>query len=190
MGISVAGLSIWSVLSPVGACACATNGTRRARQINALRKWSHIIAQYSALVNRVSLNKGIGCQRSRERERVAVGFGCSIPPHRSVRADFPHTALASGSDAQTTPRVGMVNAGRWQPAGNQAFLGDISGLAPAGECPVPESADRKSKVNKLYGLAQGGRERSRASRGRDTDCSVPPARIRTSGFPAYDSCLR
>jgi len=27
-------------------------------------------------------------------------------------------------------------------------------------------------------------------RGRDTNCSVPPAQIRTCGFPAYGSCLR
>ena len=30
----------------------------------------------------------------------------------------------------------------------------------------------------------------RVGRGRDTDFSVPPARIRTGGFPAYGSCLR
>jgi len=32
--------------------------------------------------------------------------------------------------------------------------------------------------------------RVRVCRGRDTDCSVPPTQIRTSGFPAYGSCLR
>ena len=35
-----------------------------------------------------------------------------------------------------------------------------------------------------------GANRERDSRSRDHDCSQPPPRIRTSGFPASGSCLR
>jgi hypothetical protein len=34
------------------------------------------------------------------------------------------------------------------------------------------------------------RHREPVCRGRDTDCSVPPAQIRAGGFPAHGSCLR
>ncbi|MGO9405200.1 MAG: beta-L-arabinofuranosidase domain-containing protein, partial [Terriglobales bacterium] len=41
---------------------------------------------------------------------VAVGIRLSpYPPHRSVRADFPHTALASGGDAQTARGIRMAD---------------------------------------------------------------------------------
>jgi hypothetical protein len=44
---------------------------------------------------------------------VAVGMRIAPhPPHGSVRADFPHTALASGRDAQAALRIRVADAGR------------------------------------------------------------------------------
>jgi hypothetical protein len=86
-----------------------------------------------------------------EREGVAVGIRITpYPPRGSVRADFPHTALASGNDAHTAPGVGMVNAGRRQPAVNQplhSLPGDASSLAPSSEDVVPELAHGEAKVS-------------------------------------------
>jgi hypothetical protein len=49
------------------------------------------------------------CQRAR---LVAVGIPVTRhPPHRSRRAELPHRALASGSNAQALCRVRMQDAG-------------------------------------------------------------------------------
>ena len=54
------------------------------------------------------------------RRVVAVGIRIApYPPHRSVRADFPHPALASGGDAQTARRIRMADMGRRQPAADE-----------------------------------------------------------------------
>src|SRR5208282_1013167 len=54
------------------------------------------------------------------RTNVAVGIRLSpYPPRGSVRADFPHTALASGSDAQTARGIRMADTGRRQPAADE-----------------------------------------------------------------------
>ena len=38
-------------------------------------------------------------------------FDCNSNPHRSVRADFPHTALPTGSpDRRINPRVALVDS--------------------------------------------------------------------------------
>jgi hypothetical protein len=61
-------------------------------------------------------NESLALLRSGWRN-VAVGIRIApYPPHRSVRADFPHTALASGGDAQTVRRIRMADMGRRQPA--------------------------------------------------------------------------
>jgi hypothetical protein len=38
------------------------------------------------------------------------------PLHRSVRAEFPHTAPTSGDDAHSLQRIGMTNSGWRKPA--------------------------------------------------------------------------
>ncbi len=53
---------------------------------------------------------------------VAVGIRLTpYPPHRSGRADFPHPALASGSDVQTARRIRTADMGRRQPAADEPF---------------------------------------------------------------------
>src|SRR5215472_2380093 len=41
------------------------------------------------------------------------------PLNRSGRAELPHPALASGNDAKAVQRIGVIDAGRGQPASNQ-----------------------------------------------------------------------
>jgi hypothetical protein len=48
---------------------------------------------------------------------VAVGMALSgHPPHRSQRAELPHWAPTSGSDAQALLGIGMQDSGAWQPS--------------------------------------------------------------------------
>lgn len=89
-------------------------------------------------------------ERLRKRESRGRDTDCSVPAHRSVRADFPHTALASGGDAQTARRIGTADSGRRQPAVDQPFHpfpGDASSLAPSSKHMVPELAHGKAKVS-------------------------------------------
>src|SRR5258708_33938148 len=89
---------------------------------------------------------------------VAVGIRIApYPPHRSVRAGFPHTALASGGDAQAAQRIGMADAGRRQPAVDgpfHSFPTDASSLAPASQYLVPELAHGKTKVTEGLPIAR------------------------------------
>src|SRR5258708_15821890 len=89
---------------------------------------------------------------------VAVGIRIApYPPHRSVRAGFPHTALASGGDAQAAQRIGMADAGRRQPAVDEpfhSFQTDASSLAPSSQYLVPELAHGKTKVSDTIPIAR------------------------------------
>jgi hypothetical protein len=80
----------------------------------------------------------------------AVGIRIApYPPHRSVQADFPHTALASGGDAHRARRIGMVDVGRRQPAGDQPFHSfPVNGsvLASSLKNTMPVRAHGKTKV--------------------------------------------
>ena len=56
----------------------------------------------------------------------------------------------------------------------------------------PEDAGRPPRLTRLH-IRSSARLVGTATsvgRGRDEDCSSPPAQIRTSGFPASGSCLR
>src|SRR5580704_6343646 len=82
---------------------------------------------------------------------VAVGIRIApYPPHGSVRADFPHTALASGNDAQAALRIRVADAGRRQPVADEpfhTFPRDASSLTPVCEHAVPEPAHGETKVS-------------------------------------------
>ena len=41
------------------------------------------------------------------------------PLHGSGRAEFPHPALTSGTDAKALQRIWMMNVQRWQPAADE-----------------------------------------------------------------------
>src|SRR4029077_17463115 len=88
---------------------------------------------------------------------VAVGIRIApYPPHGSVRADFPHTALSSGGDAQAARRIGMADAGRRQPAVDEpchSFPRDASSLAPSSQYLVPELAHGETKVSESVPIA-------------------------------------
>src|SRR5713226_2443260 len=88
---------------------------------------------------------------------VAVGIRIApYPPHRSVRAGFPHTALASGGDAHAAQRIGMIDAGRRQPAVDEPFHPlprDTSSLASTCEHVMPKLAHGKAKVSESIPIA-------------------------------------
>ena len=66
------------------------------------------------------------------------------PPHRSERAELPHSAPASGPKAQALLRVGMHDADRREPASGEpdhALPGDVSLLAAPAEPVLPEAHD-------------------------------------------------
>ena len=53
---------------------------------------------------------------------IAVGTPVTRrPPHRPVRAVFPHTVLASGNDADTDQRIRMTDTDSGKPPVNEAF---------------------------------------------------------------------
>src|SRR5271155_5800751 len=85
------------------------------------------------------------------RRGVAVGIRIApYPPRGSVRAGFPHTALASGGDAQTARRIRMADMGRRQPAADEplhSFPMKATFLAPSSEDVVPEIAHSETKVS-------------------------------------------
>ena len=109
--------------------------------------------------------------------RVAVGTDLTArPPHRSGRADFPHPALASGSDAQTARGIGMADAGRRQPALDEPFHSlprDASLLAPSSEDVVPEVAHGEAKVGQGVPVA------------RNSEVSEMPALLRIGFTPTH-----
>src|SRR5450755_4143468 len=84
------------------------------------------------------------------RRIVAVGIRLTpYPPHRSVRADFPHTALASGSDAQTARGIRMADMGRRKPASDEPCHSvplDATVLASSAQGTMPEVAHGETKV--------------------------------------------
>jgi hypothetical protein len=98
-------------------------------------------------------------RRLRRREGyVAVGIRIApYPPHGSVRAVFPHTALASGGDAQALQGIRMADAGRRQPAVDEPCHPlplDTSSLAPSSQYLVPELAHGKTKVSESVPIAR------------------------------------
>src|SRR5271156_4199889 len=92
------------------------------------------------------------------RRVVAVGIRISpYPPRGSVRAGFPHTALASGGDAHTARRIRMADMGRRQPAADEplhSFPQDATFLAPSSEDVVPEVAHGETKVSQSVPVAR------------------------------------
>src|SRR5208282_2462281 len=89
---------------------------------------------------------------------VAVGIRISpYPPHRSVRADFPHTALASGSDAQTARRIRMADMRRRQPAADEpvhSLPQNATMLASSAQRSMPEVAHGEAKVGQGVPVAR------------------------------------
>ena len=78
------------------------------------------------------------------------------PLHRSVRAEFPHTAPASGDDAHSLQRIGMANGGWRKPAINKpihSFPSDALATPAHTERVVPIAAYLESKS--LDGLCIG-----------------------------------
>ncbi len=70
------------------------------------------------------------------------------PLHRSVRAEFPHTAPASGDDAHSPQRIGMANGGGRKPAINEprhSFPGNPPAAPAPTERVVPITAYLESK---------------------------------------------
>jgi hypothetical protein len=69
---------------------------------------------------------------------VAVGTALSGgPPHRSQRAELPHWAPTSGTDAQALLRIRVKDAGRWEPLPGQPIQ---AGLKPS--VPLTSSPNR------------------------------------------------
>ena len=65
------------------------------------------------------------------------------PLHRSVHAELPHTALASGRDDQTLVRVRVADAWGWQPVRDDrvhASPAQVLGLTAAAQRAMPQPA--------------------------------------------------
>ncbi len=79
------------------------------------------------------------------RCRCAVAVGTPVtrrPPHRSLRAELPHKAPTSGTDAQSLFRIRMKGSHRWEPFRSQsvhALSGNSVALAPSPQRPEPET---------------------------------------------------
>jgi len=64
------------------------------------------------------------------------------PPHRSLRAELPHKAPTSGTDAQSLFGIRMKGSHRWEPFRSQsvhALSGNSVALAPSPQRPEPET---------------------------------------------------
>src|ERR1019366_10453946 len=89
---------------------------------------------------------------------VAVGIRISpYPPRGSVRADFPHTALALGGDAQTARRIRMADTGRRQPAADEpvhSLPQNATMLASSTQRAMPEVAYGETKVGQGVPVAR------------------------------------
>ena len=76
------------------------------------------------------------------------------PLHRSVRAEFPHTAPALGDDAHALQRIGMANGGWRKPAINEpihSLPSDALATPAHTERMVPIAADLESKsLDRFY----------------------------------------
>src|SRR6202162_3370605 len=97
------------------------------------------------------------------RLKIAVGqLRSTPPPHRSVRAQFRHTALASGRagqapDVEALARPWMHDTWAWQVAPDAGFHlipRDAPPLAPTSQTPEPETGDLV--VKELQGPAVSG----------------------------------
>ena len=72
------------------------------------------------------------------------------PLHRSGRAALPHPAPTSGDDAQTLGRIGMADAGGWQPSAQQgphATPGQMISLTAPSQHSPPHQGHRSSEGN-------------------------------------------
>jgi len=89
---------------------------------------------------------------------VAVGIRLTpYPPHRSVRADFPHTALTSGGDAQTARRIRTADMGRRKPFADEPFHSfplDATMLASPAQSAMPEVAHGVTKMGQSMPVAR------------------------------------
>lgn len=71
------------------------------------------------------------------------------PFHRSGRAAFPHPAPASGDDAKSPQWIGVTDAGRRQPVGDEAQHSgpaNTAGLTAPRQGAVPEPSHSKPKL--------------------------------------------
>ena len=109
--------------------------------------------------------------------RVAVGTDLTArPPHRSGQADFPHPALASGSDAQTARGIGIADAGRRQIRGDEPLHSlplHATMLASPAQCAMPEVAHGEAKVGQGVPVA------------RNSEVSEMPALLRIGFTPTH-----
>ena len=72
------------------------------------------------------------------------------PLHRSGRAALPHPAPTSGGDAQALGRIGMADAGGWQPSAQQgphATPGQMIALTAPSQHSPPRQSHRSSEGN-------------------------------------------
>ena len=75
------------------------------------------------------------CRRGRDA-------GYPAPPHRSLRAELPHKAPTSGSDAQSLFGIRVNGSHRWEPFRSQsvhAFTINPVALAPSPQRLEPET---------------------------------------------------
>ena len=91
------------------------------------------------------------CARGRICESASVGVGTMVahsPLHRSQRALLTHWAPASGDDAKSPQRIGVANAGRWQPSSDvtlHALPGHTRLLATSPQRAKPQPNDTVSE---------------------------------------------
>jgi hypothetical protein len=76
---------------------------------------------------------------------VAVGtLVAQRPPHRSVREELPHTALALGNNAKADQRIRMTNTDKREPPVHETFHpipNQAMFVAPASQYLKPQSTD-------------------------------------------------
>ena len=83
--------------------------------------------------------------------RVPIAVGTALaggPPHRSERAELPHSAPTSGSSDKAQLRVRMQDLGRREPSGCEPVHSrpvDPSPLAPAPQRLVPVASHLRPK---------------------------------------------
>ena len=97
--------------------------------------------------------------------------------------DFLKTPQAKQVASTLRVRKGPSNGCETEePCKEACSRGGVHGFCAGSEGVILHSISCRSK--------NGASHRKNCGRGRDTDCSVPPAQIRTGGFPASGSCLR
>jgi len=90
---------------------------------------SHTAAacNHQAVILKLTNPKQIICNNNAIKETIInlirlVAVGTAVvcrPPHRSVRAELPHTALATGSDAKALRQVRVKHPNRWHKVSRQ-----------------------------------------------------------------------